>query len=127
MPNEALGKIMAATETADVATLATIEALRSISDTMRAMQSEIKEIAKETRDVRERVIRMESSSSDKDIQQNRTRIEALEKDMAALKADKQRRDGALDLSSWFVRSWPNLVGFLVMLAALLVATGKVPL
>ena len=42
-----------------------------------------------------------------------------------LEVDKTRRDGAVGLFNWMLKSWPALVGFALLVAVILEATGRI--
>jgi hypothetical protein len=54
-----------------------------------------------------------------------TRVKTLEADVDTLKADRDKRDGAYGLVGWCLSNWPGIVGFIVLIAVVLKATGKI--
>jgi chromosome segregation ATPase len=127
MPERTIEKLMMATEPAHAAQLAMIECLRQIADGNKKLNSVLEGMQAEVRDVRERVIRIESNRIETDIEDLKERVHEAEVKIDALEADKNRREGAIGAGDWFIRSWPNLIGFVLLIAIVLVATGKVPL
>ena len=116
-------QIMAATDTAGVAQLAMIEAVRQIGDNGKATNKLLEGMQTELRDVRERVIRIEASEYKNTIIKVDARVDDLDERVEKLEADKHRRDGALGLVEWFGRNWPLVIGF-AGLIGLLLATGR---
>ena len=53
------------------------------------------------------------------------RIDALDARVALLEADKHQREGVQGAISWLVRNWLSLGTFIVVIAAVLRAGGKV--
>lgn len=74
-----------------------VEAFRQIADGIKGLNTDM-------RDVRERLIRIESNQLDRTVQEHTARIVALE-------TDKNRRDGAMGFGGWLLKS--PLVGWLV--------------
>lgn len=52
------------------------------------------------------------------------RIKAMDDRLIALEQAKIRRDGALGLVEWFVRNWPAVIGFAILLGFVLRANGQ---
>jgi|SRR5690349_14923982 len=77
-----------------------VEAFRQIADGIKGLNTDM-------RDVRERLIRIESNQLDRTVQEHTTRITALE-------TDKNRRDGAMGFGGWLLKS--PIVGWLVGMA-----------
>lgn len=135
MPERTISKIMAATETADVARMAMIEAIRQLGDNGKATNEILKGMQAELRDVRERVIRIEASEysgalkkTERDLKDTiirvDTRVDDLGERVDKLEAAEDRRKGALGLVEWFTRNWPAVIGF-AALVGVLVATGRI--
>lgn len=53
------------------------------------------------------------------------RIKAMDDRLLKLEQAKDRRDGALGLVEWFVRNWPTVIGFLVLMAVVLKSNGRI--
>lgn len=85
-----------------------VEAFRQIADGIKGLNTDM-------RDVRERLIRIESNQLDRTVQEHTTRI-------AALEMDKNRRDGAMGFGGWLVNS--PLIGWLATAAIALWALLK---
>lgn len=82
----------------------------------RAMGQVIKEIAGDVKDVRERMIALETG---REFQiENRSRIRNVEQRVDALEKDKDRRDGALGAASWALRYGPWATLVTILLAAI---------
>lgn len=126
MPERKLNQIMAATDAADVATLAMIEAVRQLADNGKATNRILEGMQVELRDVRERVIRIEAAEYKGSIEKMDDRCCTLEERIDKLEASEHRRQGALGLVEWMGRNWPALIGF-VGLIVLLVMTGRIKL
>lgn len=135
VPDRALNQIMAATDTADVAQMAMIEAMRQLADNGKATNRILEGMQAELRDVRERVIRIEAAEYKSEIQEAKAlaegaRIAALEKvgsiesRVQSLELDKHRRDMALSLAGWFGRNWP-ITALLLALGAFVAWADKV--
>lgn len=135
MPDRALKQIMAATDTADVATMAMIEAMRQLGDNGKATNRLLEAMQVEIKDVRERVIRIEAAEYKAEIQEAKQIAEAvrvaaenqvgsIEKRVSALELDKHHRDGALSLAGWFGRNWP-ITGIMLAFAAFVAWANKV--
>lgn len=114
MPENAIHKIMTATEPADVATMAMIECLRQIADGNKKLNSVLEGMQVEVRDVRERLIRIEASEFKVELSTAKAEIERLRKEdvakldlrLEALETDKHRREGAISLVEWLGKHWP---------------------
>ena len=137
MPDRA-DKIMMATDSADVAQLAMIECLRQIADGNKTTGEVLKGMQTELRDVRERVIRIEASEFKVEVQEAKTlaeqastlareRSDHLMKRIEILERDKDRRDGAIGVYEWVLKSWPAIIGFVAFIGTVLVANGKIVL
>jgi hypothetical protein len=133
MPDR-LEKIMTATETADVAQLAMIEAMRQIADTGKATNRILEAVQTEVKDVRERVIRIEASELATDVASAKAEIanlrsestgarERLRARIEKLELRDAERNGGTKLADAFARYWPLMV--MLIGAIVLVATGKV--
>lgn len=57
---------------------------------------------------------------------NSAKLDALGLRVAALEADKNRRDGAFGFFEWFVKNWPAVIGFVVLIAIVLKVNGRIP-
>ncbi len=124
-------QIMMPVEEADAAQLIEIEVLRSISDRQKetatilaGVQDEIRGVREQVQDTRERVIRIESNQLDRTVANLAEKVESNGKRIDALEADKDRRDGAIGLGNWALRSWPALIGFALLVAVILKSTGR---
>lgn len=137
MAADHLSKIMTATDPADVATLAMIEAMRQLSDNGKTTNRILEGMQVELKDVRERVIRIEAAEhkdalvkAEQRMEDRHIRLDARVEDMSdrvdKLEAAEDRRKGALGLADWFWRNWPAVIGF-VALIAVLAATGRLSL
>lgn len=100
----------------DVSTL--LEALRMSSEGVARVaeqQSEHAKILREMSDtlhaIDKRLILLESGGVV-------AKLDDHEKRLTLLEADKNRRDGAMGLGTWFVKNWPGVLGFLVLIAVL---------
>ena len=125
MPERSIHKIMTATEPADVAQLAVIECLRSIADSNQKTAAVLEGVQTEVRDVRERLIRIEASRFETEVVELKTEVNELKHEVATLKLKEARQDGVVSAWDWLIKSWPNLIGFAVLIGIVLVATGKV--
>lgn len=80
-----------------------VEAFRQIADGIKSLNNDM-------RDVRERLIRIESNQLDRTVQDHANRI-------AALESDRQRRDGALGIA---VRA-PGIIPWIITVVAAMFA------
>lgn len=126
MTERTIKQIMAATDTADVAQMATIEAIRQLADNGKRTNQILEGMQVELRDVRERVIRIEASEFKNTLIKVDTRVDDLGERVDRLEAAEDRRKGALGLVEWIGRNWPAMIGF-AGLMALLAATGRLQL
>lgn len=127
MPDRAIQKIMAATDTADVAQLAMIEAMRQLGDNGKATNRILEGMQVELKDVRERVIRIEASETKEAVIKVDARVDELDDRVTVLEAAELRRDGALRLTNWTLRNWPAIIGYIVLAAIVLFANGRLQL
>ncbi len=100
----------------DDRSLLELQVLEQIRDSLATLNTDM-------RDTRERVIRLEERDQ---------RVTAIETSLATLDArvdvllkDKDRRDGAITLGSWFAKHWPGIIGFVGTVIVVLQATGKI--
>lgn len=130
MPDRSLGKIMAATDPADVATMAMIETMRQIADNGKATNRILEAVQAEVKDVRERVIRIEANRLETEVEEVKAEVATVKREAATergelrrrievLEADKNRRDGAFGLVEWASRNWPAIIGYGALVALLL--------
>lgn len=127
------GKIMAATEPADVATMAMIETMRQIADNGRATNEVLTGMQAELRDVRERVIRIEASEFKTELRALKVETERIRKEdlssvqarLTALELLRAEQNGATGMVGTILKS-PTL-GWLVgaAITAWAILTGKV--
>jgi uncharacterized protein Yka (UPF0111/DUF47 family) len=110
-------KIMTATDTADVAQLAMIEALRSIADSGKKTAQVLEGVQTEVRDIRERLIRMEAERIDEAVQD-------LEQRVMKLEAAENRREGMVAFAQALKDYGPLMVVLISSLVILLIVTGK---
>lgn len=103
-----------------------IEALRGIADSvkrsndcLKELSAGLKELSGEVRTVDKRLTRIEANKLE-------PTVDKLKADVEELLADKYRRDGALGLAAWSARNWPAIIGYLILLASMLAANGKLP-
>lgn len=133
-----VGKIMQATEPADVAQLAMIEALRQIADTAKRTAAGVEGVQAEVRDVRERLIRIEASefkaelaAAKGEIERLRTtanaELEALDTRLDALELERAARSGAKDFADALLKYGPFAIALITALFVVLVATGRIVL
>lgn len=97
--------------------------LQQVSKAMQGVQDEQKETLKLVHDTRERVIRIEQNNMN-------AQISDLEKEVAELRDDKLRREGASNLATGTLRNGPiivTLVAALVLVITILIANGKLVL
>lgn len=92
-----------------------IEALKANTDVLRGMQEDLKADRKLLHDVRERVIRIESNRVDR-------RVEALEREVDALKSERDRREGANGAWNWLLKNLPTIGAIVVAIFATVVLT-----
>lgn len=52
------------------------------------------------------------------------RIKAMDDRLLKLERAKDRRDGAFGLAEWFLRNWPAVIGFFVLMGVVLRANGR---
>lgn len=111
---------------ADVSNLAVIHALRTAADGMKRlgeqqdrMSGKIDDIGKGVHDIDKRLAIIEGNSLNTVVKEHDARLGRLEE-------AEQRREGAVKLWDFVLKSWPAIAGFITLLV-LLVATGKVDL
>lgn len=56
-----------------------------------------------------------------------SRLDKLEADIKILNDERNQRIGGIKLGEWIFRNWPGVLGFLALIATVLVATGKLTL
>lgn len=117
MPEREISKIMTATDTADVAQLAMIEALRSIADSGKKTAQVLEGVQSEVRDIRERLIRMEAERIDETVQE-------IERRVAKLEAAENRREGMVAFAEALKNYGPLMAVLISSLVVLLVVTGR---
>ena len=125
-------KLMMPVGDAEAAQIIEIEALRQIVDNLKrlnersdAMSTLITNQTDAINGVDKRLIRIESNQLDGTVQKLANQVETSAKRIAALEADKNRRDGAIGIMEWLLKSWPALVGFIAMVLIVLQATGRI--
>lgn len=108
----------------DVSNLSLIHALRATSDQMKRvadqqdrMSGKMDSVSNVVHDIDKRLAVIEGNSLSSAVKDHDERL-------AALEAAEQRRQGAVGLWDFVLKSWPAVLGFVVLLAGLLV-TGKV--
>jgi acetolactate synthase small subunit len=127
MPERTIGKIMSATDPADVAQMAVIECLRQIADNGKTANRQLEAMQVEIRDVRERIIRIEATEFKGEIARVEDRTEALAVRLDALESKEDRRAGAMGLAQWGFQNWPGVLIAIITIITVLVANGKVSL
>jgi hypothetical protein len=99
-----------------------IEALKANTEVLKGMQADLKEDRVLLRDVRERVIKIESNRVDRRVDGLETRVDALEK-------DRDTRDGALSAGTAIWKNLPSaaavLLGIVVIAILFLKITGRI--
>lgn len=53
------------------------------------------------------------------------RIRAMDDRLVALERARDRRDGAFGLVEWFLKNWPAVIGFFVLLGVVMKANGQI--
>lgn len=135
MPDRALGKIMTATEPADVAQMAMIECVRQLADNGKTMNKLLEGMQAELRDVRERVIRIEASEFKTELNTTKAEIDRLRKEdlraldarVDALELDKAGRGGAKDFADLILKWGPFAIAMVTAVFVILVATKRIVL
>jgi hypothetical protein len=135
MPEQTIHKIMTATEPADVATMAMIEAMRQIADTGKATNRILEAVQSEVKDVRERVIRIEATEFKAELNATRGEIDRLREGeisrldtrVSALEMHKAEQTGGIKTASAIKDYGPILLAIVGAVVFALLATGKVPM
>lgn len=104
-----------------------IEALRQITDNLKGLNSKMDDQGKAIHGIDVRLARIESNRIDDDVSALGGRVDRLCDRVDALETDKDRRDGALGAWDRLVKSWPTLVGVIVIIVTVLLANGRLPL
>lgn len=120
------GELFVPMNESDVSNLSLIHALRATSDQMKRvadqqdrMSGKMDSVSNVVHDIDKRLAVIEGNSLQTTVKEHDERL-------AALEAAEQRRVGAIGLWDFVLKSWPAVLGFLILLAAL-VATGKINL
>lgn len=110
----------------DISNLSLIHALRANSDQMKRvadqqdrMSSKMDAVGNVVHDIDKRLAIIEGNSLASAVKDHDERL-------AALEASEQRRAGAVGLWDFMLKSWPAVLGFLVLLVGLAV-TGRINL
>lgn len=98
--------------------------LERVGKSMEGLQAEAKETLRLVHDTRERVIKIESGGQAEIIAEVKREVATVKADVAALKENRHRQEGAASLATWFFRNWPGLIGFIALLLILLQTTGR---
>lgn len=109
----------------DVNQLAIIHALRANADGLKTLGNQmdrqsrkIDGIVDTTHSVDKRLAVIEGNSL-------QTKVKEIEGDVEELKADKQRREGAIRFGEWFFKNWPAVFAFVgIVVYVVLAQTGK---
>ncbi len=123
MPDR-IDRVFAGVDNKDFANMAIVEALRLIADSNKGINEGLKGIQEEVRDIRERVIKIEAAEFKTDLARVQGRIDGVIDRVDVLESDKDRRDGALNLTNWVLRNWPAVLGYIVLAGIVLFANGK---
>jgi hypothetical protein len=94
-----------------------IQALRQITDNLRRLNDRSEEQGKVLHSIDARLIRIENNKLEPS-------VDLLKAEVAALKQDKDRRDGAAGLVNWFLKNWVALGSFVALLFVVLKSNGK---
>lgn len=127
MPDRTLGKIMTATDSADVAQLAMIEAMRQIADTGKNTNRILEAVQAEVKDVRERVIRIEATEFKALVAEVKMEVADNRKRIDRLEAHEDRRVGAVGFLDAMLKYGPFVIALVTALFVLLVATKRIVL
>ena len=127
MPDRAIHKIMTATDPADVAQLAMIEAMRQIADTGKATNRILEAVQSEVKDVRERVIRIEAVEVQGVMKEMRSDLTAAVVRIDALESAEDRRKGAVGFADALLKYGPFVIALITALFVVLVATKRIVL
>lgn len=99
------------------------EAMRQNTSAIEGFRGEMREMRGEVKEVREGMIRVEAAN-------HAARLETVEKEIAALKADKNLRDGATGALATLWKNLPSIAAFFVAIAVIAFlfakATGRIP-
>jgi hypothetical protein len=95
-----------------------IEAMRQIVDNLRRLNDRSEKQTEVLHGIDQRLVRIESNKLD-------TVVAELRADVTILKADKERRDGAFGLVNWAFKNWPGVIGFFVLIFAILKSSGRI--
>jgi len=91
---------------------------------LRQISASVAELTKDMRDVRERLVRIESQGAIERIERLEKALETLSGRIGGLESDRDRRTGMTNLSEWVIRSAPWLFALLLG-AAVYLAKGSV--
>lgn len=94
-----------------------IEALRQITDNLRRLNDRSEKQSEVLHGIDARLIRIESNKLE-------PAVDLLTREVALLRQDKDRRDGATGLVDWFLRNWVALGSFFALLFVVLKSNGK---
>ncbi len=109
MPQDEASQLMMPHTPADAAQLIMIEALRGLTDSVKQLQTSNGELLRQVSDIHTRVVRIEANRLDREVQQVKQDLVEAKAEIDELKADKNRRDGAVGLLEWLGRFGPWLL------------------
>lgn len=102
--------------------LALIEAIRANTDALQRVGRQVESQERKFDDVNKTLGEMKTdiallkNNALKDqVERNRADIDSLEKEVADLKSDRDQRRGAMSLFDWFLRNWPAVIGFALLI------------
>jgi DNA repair ATPase RecN len=107
---------MTGVSTADAAQLATIQALRQVSDSMNAIGRRMDRQGETLDDIQRRVIRLEEARTSHQIDELKQELDDARQRLALLESERDHRRGALSLVKWLKDYTPWLLA--ITLAAL---------
>lgn len=114
--------------------LSLIEAIRANTDAVNRLarhgemqDRKLDEITGALGRIHTRLTLLERDTLKGEVDRNREGIEDVDSRLKALEVESQQRRGALSAVEWSVKNWPGVVGFFVLIALVLISTGKVQL
>lgn len=123
-PNEQPELLMPVSETSAAlqffveAMKANTATLERVGKAMEGMQREQKETLNLVHDTRERVIRIESGGHAEDLAELKVELAQAKEEIGRLKANEDKRAGAVGAAEWAARVGPWLLALVLALAAL---------